>query len=403
MAYEKILVINSGSSSLKFQLFDMTTETMLCKGLVERIGTEKAHLVFTPTGKAKYEEDVEAPSHSEAIRVVCNILVDPRFGVLKDFAEVGAIGHRVLHAGEEIKQPMLVNENVKRIIDKYSLFGPLHNPANLAGIVACEEIFKGTPNVVVLDTQFHQTMPPEAYMYAIPMKFYKEDHLRKYGFHGTSHNYVAHAAAEFLKKPYDELNVVICHLGNGSSISAVKNGKCFDTTMGVTPLAGLMMGTRSGDVDPFVVMYMARKGYTPDQIDTILNKESGFKAMNGIGSADMRDTIAAADAGNTDAQNALKMFAHRVALYVGGYYTLIGGADAVIFTGGIGENSFEARKMIVERLNALGCFIDEEVNLKTRGTVAVVSTPESKLPAIVIPTNEELMIARETLRVLTQA
>ncbi|MBO4288424.1 MAG: acetate kinase [Kiritimatiellae bacterium] len=403
MAYEKILVINSGSSSLKFQLFDMTTETMLCKGLVERIGTEKAHLVFTPTGKAKYEEDVEAPSHSEAIRVVCNILVDSRFGVLKDFAEVSAIGHRVLHAGEEIKQPMRVDEKVKEIIRKYSLFGPLHNPANLAGIVACEEIFKGTPNVVVLDTQFHQTMPPEAYMYAIPMKFYKEDHLRKYGFHGTSHNFVAHAAAEFLKKPYDELNVVICHLGNGSSISAVKNGKCFDTTMGVTPLAGLMMGTRSGDVDPFVVMYMARKGYTPDQIDTILNKESGFKAMNGIGSADMRDTIAAADAGNTDAQNALKMFAHRVALYVGGYYTLIGGADAIIFTGGIGENSFEARKMIVDRLNALGCFINEEVNLKTRGTVAVVSTPESKLPAIVIPTNEELMIARETLRVLTQA
>lgn len=398
--YDKILVINSGSSSLKFMLFSMEHETMIAKGLVERIGTDKPRLVYKPVGKEPLSKEVSAPTHGEALQHVCEVLVDQQVGVLKSLSEVGAIGHRVLHGGEAITKPVLCSSEVKDIIRACIPLGPLHNPANLAGIEACEKICPGTPNVAVFDTQFHTTMPKYAYLYAIPMKYYTEDKIRKYGFHGTSHNFVTHATADFLKKPVEELNAIICHLGNGSSIAAVKNGKCFDTTMGLTPLQGLMMGTRCGDIDPAVCVFLGRKGLSPDEIDTLLNKKSGFYAMNGIASADMRDTIAASEAGNEEAQNAMLMFAHRVALYIGGYYTLIGGADAVVFTGGIGENSHEARKLIIDRLNALGCFVDQEKNLATHGQVAVISTKESTLPAVVMPTNEELMIARETYRIV---
>lgn len=401
--YDKILVINSGSSSLKFMLFSMENETVLAKGLVERIGTDKPRLVYSPIGKEKTEKDIVASTHMEALEQVCAIITDSEIGVIKDLKEVGAVGHRLTHGGENIKGPSLCTEEVKNFIRDCIPICPLHNPANLAGILACEKICPGTPNVCVSDNEFHQTMPRHAYMYAIPMKFYNEDRIRKYGMHGTSHKFVMRAAADFLGKKPEDVNLVICHLGNGSSICAVKNGKSFDTSMGLTPLQGLMMGTRCGDIDPAVCVMLGRKGYSPDEIDTILNKESGFKAMNGINSADMRDTVAAAEGGSEDAKNALLMFAHRVALYVGGYYTLIGGADAVVFTGGIGENSSAARKLVVERLAALGCVLDENVNEATRGKTAVISTSDSRLPAIVIPTNEELMIARETYRVVTGA
>ena len=399
---KKILVINSGSSSLKFMLFNMPEETMVVKGLVERIGTPQADMVYQKAGEAKHEEPGVAENHGKALAMVCKKLVDPKDGVLKSLGEVNAIGHRVLHCAEYYSDSVAVDENVKAVIKKCFPLGPLHNPANLEGIVACETVFPGVLNVIVIDTAFHQTMPKYAYLYAIPKKFYEEDHIRKYGFHGTSHKFVTQATAKFLGKPADKLNVIICHLGNGSSIAAIKNGKVFDTSMGLTPLAGLIMGTRSGDVDPAVVVALARKGYSIDKVDHILNKESGLKAINGIDSGDMRDTIAAADAGNPDAQNALQMFAHRIALYIGGYYTLIGGAEAVIFTGGIGENSAPARKLIIERLKALGCDIDEKRNSITRGTSGVISADGSKLKAIVIPTNEELMIARDTYRIFNE-
>ena len=404
MSNEKdtILVVNSGSSSLKFMLFKMSTETMVVKGLVERIGTSQANLVYQRAGKPKREQAVVAENHGKALSIVCKMLIDPEIGVLKSLSEVNAIGHRVLHCGESYSDSVAVDEDVKAVIKDCIELGPLHNPANLEGIVACETVFPGVLNVAVIDTAFHQTMPKYAYLYALPKKFYEDYRIRKYGFHGTSHKFVTFATADYLKKPKDKLNAVICHLGNGSSIAAIKDGKVLDTTMGLTPLAGLIMGSRSGDLDPAVVITMARKGYTIEEIDHILNKESGLKAINGIGSGDMRDTVAAAKSGNEEAQNALQMFAHRIALYIGGYHTLVGGADAIIFTGGIGENSSDARKIIIDRLAAIGCFIDEEKNNELHGKSGVISTPDSKVPAIVIPTNEELMIARDTYRILKE-
>ena len=398
---DTILVINSGSSSLKFMLFKMATETMVVKGLVERIGTAQANLVYQRPDQPKLEKPVTANDHGEALSLVCGMLVDPEVGVLKSLAEVNAIGHRVLHCGEAYSDSVAVDEKVKAVIRDYIPLGPLHNPPNLQGILACEKVMPGVLNVAVIDTAFHQTMPKYAYLYALPKKYYEEDRIRKYGFHGTSHKFVTFATADFLGKPKDELNAVICHLGNGSSISAIKNGKVLDTSMGLTPLAGLVMGTRSGDLDPAVVIAMMRQGLSADEIDRILNKESGLKAINGIGSADMRDTISAANAGNEDAQNALQMFAHRVALYIGGYFTLVGGADAIVFTGGIGENSAYSRKLIIDRLTALGVELDEARNSVLRGKPGVISTDTSKVPAIVMPTNEELMIARDTYRILT--
>jgi len=398
--YDKVLVINSGSSSLKFTLYSMATETMMAKGVVERIGTPNANLIYQRDGEAKFAQGISAENHGKALAMACKMLSDPDRGVLKSLKEVNAIGHRVVHGAEEFSESVVSTEDVKASIKRCTDLAPLHNPANLDGIVACETVFPNVPNVVVFDTAFHQSMPKHAYMYAIPQKYYDEYRIRKYGFHGTSHKFVTQAAAEYLKKPIEQLNIITCHLGNGSSIAAIKGGKVLDTTMGMTPLPGVIMGTRCGDIDPAIIFFLTRKGMTIDEIDNVLNKQSGLMGINGIDSGDMRDTVNAAAQGKSSAENALNMFGHRAALYIGGYYTLIGGADAIIFTGGIGENSAPARKMIISRLAALGCNLDEAKNKAVFGTLGVISTDDSKTPAIVIPTNEELMIARETFRLL---
>ena len=370
----KVLVINSGSSSLKYQLFDMKSETRLAKGLVERIGC----------GGPK--------DHAEALKNVVAQLGDAAKGI-------DAIGHRVLHGGEVFTDSALMNKANMAKAKKLVKFGPLHMPANLGGIEACEKIFKGVPNVGVFDTAFHiATMPDCAGMYAIDPKFYKKYGIRKYGFHGTSHKFITQAAAKFLKKPLSKVNLVTCHLGNGSSLAAIKNGRVVDTTMGLTPLAGLVMGTRCGNIDPAAVLsIMESEHLTPHEADTLLNKKSGLLALTG--SSDCRDICAKAAKGDRHAELALEMLAYRVALYLGGYNTIIGGADAIIMTGGIGENSTEVRERILKRLGALGIKVDKKANAK-RGETIVISTKDSKIPVVVIPTNEELMIARDTVRVL---
>ena len=400
---DKVLVINSGSSSLKFMMFSMRTEIMLAKGVIERIGSAEATLTYQRDGEQKTTEGVQAENHGQALEQVSAMLTHPARGILKSLREVEAIGHRVLHGGEEFSEPVAVDTAVKEAIRRYFDLGPLHNPANLQGIEACEKFIPGVPNVAVFDTAFHKSMPRHVYLYAIPLELYEKYHIRKYGFHGTSHKFVTEAAAAYLKKPLNELTIITCHLGNGSSLAAIKNGKVLDTTMGLTPLQGLIMGTRSGDIDPAVVFYLANKGYTIAQIDKILTKESGLLAVAGTGTGDMRDLVAAAGRGHPDAVNAFAMFAHRAALYIGGYYTLLGGVDAIVFTGGIGENSFPARKAIAANLRALGVELDEEKNKSTFGTLANISRQGSRTPVIVIPTNEELMIARETFRVVTAA
>ena len=370
----KVLVVNSGSSSLKYQLFDMKSETRLAKGLVERIGC----------GGPK--------DHAEALKNVVAQLGDAAKGI-------DAIGHRVLHGGEVFTDSALMNKANMAKAKKLVKFGPLHMPANLGGIEACEKIFKGVPNVGVFDTAFHiATMPDCAGMYAIDPKFYKKYGIRKYGFHGTSHKFITQAAAKFLKKPLSKVNLVTCHLGNGSSLAAIKGGRVIDTTMGLTPLAGLVMGTRCGNIDPAAVLsIMEAEHLTPHEADTLLNKKSGLLALTG--SSDCRDICAKAAKGDKGAELALEMLAYRVALYIGGYNTVIGGADAIIMTGGIGENSSEVRERILKRLGALGIKIDKKANAK-RGETIVISTKDSKIPVVVIPTNEELMIARDTVRVL---
>lgn len=370
----KVLVVNSGSSSLKYQLFDMKSETRLAKGLVERIGC----------GGPK--------DHAEALKNVVAQLGDAAKGI-------DAIGHRVLHGGEVFTDSALMNKANMAKAKKLVKFGPLHMPANLGGIEACEKIFKGVPNVGVFDTAFHiATMPDCAGLYAIDPKFYKKYGIRKYGFHGTSHKFITQAAAKFLKKPLSKVNLVTCHLGNGSSLAAIKNGRVVDTTMGLTPLAGLIMGTRCGNIDPAAVLsIMESEHLTPHEADTLLNKKSGLLALTG--SSDCRDICAKAAKGDRHAELALEMLAYRVALYLGGYNTIIGGADAIIMTGGIGENSTEVRERILKRLGALGIKVDKKANAK-RGETIVISTKDSKIPVVVIPTNEELMIARDTVRVL---
>ena len=399
----KILVINSGSSSLKFTLFEMEggSNTVIASGLVERVGTPTPNLIIKRPDGFKFEESPEGvKNHSDGLRAVCAKLVDPQIGVLKSLSEVKAIGHRVLHGGEKVTAPVKVDEAVKDIIRECIPLGPLHNPANLSGIEACEEIFAGVPNVAVFDTQFHQTMPPEAYLYAIPMEFYKKYGIRKYGFHGTSHRFVTLSTAEFLGRKPEDITIITCHLGNGCSMAAVKNGKVIDTTMGLTPLEGLMMGTRSGDMDPAAVLRMVDVGNTAKEVDTILNKKSGLLAIGGIGSGDMRDIVNAADSGNKDAALALKMFIRRIVKYIGSYYVLLGGADAIVFTGGIGEHSIPERKAILDGIACLGIKCDDAKNKDCFGKAGVISTDNSSWKAIVMPTNEELMIALETVKTL---
>ncbi len=390
----KILVINAGSSSLKYQLFDMDTETVLAKGLCERIGID-GHIKHTPkNGKNVFEADMAFPSHSEAIAAVLKVLVDPDCGVISSVDEIDAVGHRVLHGGMEFSDSCVVDDACIDAIKRCIPLGPLHNPANLMGIQACQAVMPGKPQVAVFDTAFHMTMPPKAYMYAVPYEYYEKDDVRRYGFHGTSHKYVTSRAIELLGGRKD-LRIINCHLGNGSSLSAVKDGKCMDTSMGITPLAGVPMGTRSGDVDASVVQYiMNRYGYTVDEMLNILNKKSGVLALSGV-SSDFRDIDHAAAEGNERAQLALDKFAYEVRKYIGAYTAALGGVDAIVFTAGVGENSAEMRARILSGLEYLGVKIDPEKN-KIRGQEIDISADDSAVRVLVIPTNEELMIARDT-------
>ena len=396
----KVLVINAGSSSMKFTLYSMETETVLAKGVFERLGTIGPNLIFKRPDGFKFEQEIPVKDHVGAFNEICKKLVDPEIGVIKSLSEISAIGHRVLHGGEKITMPMLVDENLKAIVRECFPLGPLHNPANLAGIEACEKAMPGVPNVAVFDTQFHQTMPKEAYLYAIPYEYYEKYGIRRYGFHGTSHHYVTLATAKFLGQDVENTDIITCHLGNGCSMAAIKGGKVVDTTMGLTPLEGLMMGTRSGDIDAAAVIRMIDLGSTPAEVDTILNKKSGLFGVGGIGTGDMRDMLAAAESGNERAQLAVNMFVRRIVKYIGSYFMVAGKVQAVVFTGGIGEFSHEIRKMIVEQLAPLGIYLDAAANDTFRGKAGVISTADSKIKAIVMPTDEELMIAKTTQKII---
>lgn len=395
-----VLVINAGSSSLKFTMFTMRGEQRLAWGIVERIGLPDTVLHYERADGRRLRQNVAVANHDAALRAVCDTLVNAAHGVLRSLGAVEAIGHRVVHGGERFHDSLAVTPEVKAIIRECASLAPLHNPPNLGGIEACERVFPGVPNVAVFDTAFHHTMPPSSYLYAIPYSYYEKYGIRKYGFHGTSHKFVAQATAEFLRRPLTEIKLITAHLGNGASITAVEHGRVLDTSMGMTPLNGLVMGTRSGDIDPAVVLYLARRGMSADEIDRLLNKQSGLLGVSGIGSGDMRDNLAAAEAGHAQAQLAIRMFVHRLVSYVGAYYTILGGADALVFTGGIGENSVHIRARVVGQLACLGCHLDEAQNAAVVGRAGLISTPESTLKAVVMPTNEELMIARETVRVL---
>ena len=390
----KVLVINCGSSSLKYQLIDSVTEEMEAKGLCERIGID-GRLTHQTTGKEKYVVDSPMPDHKAAMKLVMEALLDAEHGVINSTDEIGAIGHRVLHGGPTLTTPMLVDQHVKDVIRECFDLGPLHNPANLMGIEACEDAMPGKPNVVVFDTTFGMAMDEKAYLYAIPYEYYEKYGVRRYGFHGTSHMFVSREAIKFGGlKP--DAKVIVCHLGNGASISASIGGKCVDTSMGLTPLEGLIMGTRSGDVDPAVVQYIANKeNRDVNDVLNILNKKSGMLGMSGV-SSDFRDVEAARKEGNHRAEVALEAFRYRVAKYIGAYTAAMNGVDAIAFTAGVGENDKAARKLICEYLGYLGVVIDDEAN-DVRGKNAVISAPESKVKVMLIPTNEELAIARETV------
>ncbi len=395
-----ILVINCGSSSLKFQLIDSDTEALIAKGLCERIGIDGSRLVYTPAGGKKQITEAPMPDHKTAISLMLKALTGPDTGVVKDLGEIGAVGHRIVHGGELFSGSTLITEEVKEAIRSCSELAPLHNPANLTGIEACEALIPSVPMVGVFDTAFHQTMPEEAYLYAIPYRYYKEYKIRRYGFHGTSHSYVSGRVAAVLGRPVEELRTVICHLGNGASVSAVKYGKCVDTSMGLTPLEGLVMGTRSGDVDPAVVEFIAHKeGVSIERIMEILNKESGVLGLSDGFSSDFRDLEDAYLEGQPDAVRALKGYVQRLVKYIGAYIAEMDGADAICFTAGMGENSPIVRNMVCDSLSFLGIELDQEANNK-RGEEIVISKPGSGPSVLVIPTNEELAIARETCAIV---
>ena len=393
-----ILVINAGSSSLKYQLIDMTKEEVLAKGLCERIGIEGSNIQHTNIAKdTKTKIEKPMKDHSDAIQMVIHALVDEEHGVIKSMDEIGAVGHRVVHGAEYFADSCIIDGKVKEALEKCVPLAPLHNPPNIIGIEACEKIMPGIKQVAVFDTAFHQSMPSKAYMYALPYELYESDKIRKYGFHGTSHKYVSQKAAEYLGKPASELKIITCHLGNGSSVSAVDGGKCVDTSMGFTPLDGVVMGTRTGSMDPAVVTYLINKGMSAKEVDNLMNKKSGVFGISGV-SSDFRDLTKAADEGNKRAQLALDMFAYSVKKLIGAYAAAMGGVDAVIFTAGVGENDAKTRAEIVEGLEFLGIAIDQDKN-NTRGTVDI-SAEGAKVKTLAIPTNEELMIAIDTKRLV---
>ncbi len=396
----KILVINAGSSSLKYQLIDMETEAVLAKGLCERIGIGGSKLNHTPQGGEKVVIEKDMKDHSDAITMVLDALVSKEHGVIADMSEISAVGHRLVHGGELFSKSAIINDEVKAAVEECIPLAPLHNPANLIGVDACEKAMPGVPQVGVFDTAFHQTMPKEVFMYGLPYELYAENKIRRYGFHGTSHKFVSAKAAEILGKDSADLKIITCHLGNGSSITAVDGGKSVATSMGLTPLAGTVMGTRCGSIDPAIIKFIAdNKGMTLDEVDNLVNKESGVAGISGV-SSDFRDLDAAAKDGNERAQLALDMFVYSVRKYIGQYIVQMGGVDAIVFTAGVGENDANMRAEIMKNLEFLGIEIDADVNASTRGKEAFISTSDSKVKVIVIPTNEELMIARETADLL---
>ena len=391
-----VLVINCGSSSLKYQLIDSETEAVLAKGLCERIGID-GRLVYQKTGLDKEITEAAMPTHKQAIQMVLDAIVNPKTGALKSLAEVDAVGHRVVHGGEKFASSVVLTEEVLAQIEECNDLAPLHNPANLIGIRACQELMPNVPMVGVFDTAFHQTMPKKAYLYGLPHEYYEKYKVRRYGFHGTSHSFVSKRLVEYLGMDLNNSKVIVAHLGNGASVSAVVNGKCVDTSMGLTPPEGLVMGTRSGDIDPAIMEFIAKKeNLDIEGVMNVLNKKSGVQGMTGI-SSDFRDLEAAYNEGNEYAINAIEVFCYRVAKYIGSYVAAMNGVDAIAFTAGIGENTNLVRRKIVAYLGYLGITIDNEVNDATHGDEAVISTPDFKVKVCVIPTNEELAIARETV------
>lgn len=395
----KVLVVNCGSSSLKFQFIDSETEKVLAKGLCERIGID-GRLAYTKAGCDKEITDKPMPTHTEAIKYVLEALMNPSTGVISSLDEVSAVGHRVVHGGEKFTSSVVIDDEVIKYIDACSELAPLHNPANLIGITACKEVMPDTPMVAVFDTAFHQTMPKKAYMYGLPLEYYDKYLVRKYGFHGTSHSFVSKRTAELIAKDYNKCKIIVCHLGNGASVSAVMNGRCVDTSMGLTPLEGLVMGTRSGNIDPSIIEFISHKeNKTIEEVMHILNKESGIYALSGNISSDIRDITAAADAGNENAANAIDIFCYSVAKYIGAYLAAMNGVDAIAFTAGIGENDEAVRSKICSYLTFFGAVLDEKAN-DVHGKDAIISTPDSKITLLAVPTNEELAIARETVELV---
>lgn len=396
----KILVINSGSSSLKYQLYDMTDESVLAKGLVERIGMDSSILTHKPTGGETVTEVSEILEHNTAIRKVLDKLVHKEQGVIKSIDEIEAVGHRVVHGGEYFKESMLVDSQAKEEIRNLIDLAPLHNPAAMMGIIATENNMPGVPQVVVVDTAFHQTMPEKAYMYAIPRILYKKYKVRRYGAHGTSHKYVSLEAAKFLNRPIEDLKIITCHIGNGASLTAVKGGISIDTSMGMTPLEGLMMGTRSGDLDPAIIPYvMNKEELSVGQVNSMLNKHSGLLAISGT-SSDMRDITDGMEKGEPNATLAFEMYEYRLRKYIGAYAAAMDGVDVIVFTAGVGENSVIVREKVLENLTYLGVKIDPALNAVRSGDPRRISTPDSKVEVLVVPTNEELMIAQDTFRLV---
>ena len=392
-----ILVINCGSSSLKFQVINAESEEVLAKGLCERIGID-GRLTYQPAGGEKEISEKAMPTHTEAIQFVIDALTNEKTGVVKSLSEIGAVGHRIVHGGEKFASSVVITEEVKKAVEECNDLAPLHNPANLIGVEACEKLMPGTPMVAVFDTAFHQTMPEKAYMYGLPYEYYEKYKVRRYGFHGTSHSYVSKKAAEVMGKAYDEVKTIVCHLGNGASVSAVLNGKSVDTSMGLTPLEGLVMGTRSGDIDPAIMEFIAQKeNLDIEGIMNVLNKKSGVFGLSGEISSDFRDLTGAMAEGDKKAKIALEVFAYRVAKYIGAYAAAMNGVDDIVFTAGIGENVSYVREQVCSYLGYLGVELDPDANEKFRGEQGEITKPGCKVRVFVIPTNEELAIARETL------
>lgn len=396
----KILVVNAGSSSLKYQLYDMNDESVLAKGRVERIGMDSAILVHEPTGKAEVKEVSEILDHNFAIKKVVEMLIHKEHGVLKSINEIDAVGHRIVQGGDLYSESVLVTDEVKKGIRSLFDLAPLHNPPHMMGINACEANMPGVPQVAVFDTAFHSTMPEKVYMYPLPLVLYKKHKIRRYGFHGTSHMYVSQVACKMMNKPVEETKIITCHIGNGCSITAVWGGKSYDTSMGMTPLEGLMMGTRSGDIDPAIVPFvMAKEDLSPNEVNFMLNKHSGLQAISG-GSSDMREIQKGKDEGDKNCTLAYEMYEYRIRKYIGSYVAAMNGVDAIVFTAGVGENAAGLRQSILEQMTWFGVEIDPKLNQVRSSEPRRISTPNSKVEVFVIPTNEELMIARDTLNIV---